>query len=974
MVLTDPREVLEGLNIIINGYNAKVTGVPNIINVFGYMENKSYGSSKADETGMPWKNIADTVQLLTSLDPADDFGGPILYRGTRFAVDLKNLPPLPIDYRVGGDTNISLLDFISEVCDAASCDFFFELVKGIVWGIKVYTISRKNPATLGKITEFIQSNPEFISSEVGIENVNAETGKFLIGGQKHEMYYQPRDGIDANAYVWPYWGVDNNQDVILGTGVNNEHKFTVDSSMLNVPGMDKTYTMNVNELRAASDARHSWELFLLCFDNKPGPHYQKATRLGLVSSAHALSLIKSFETDTVYTPVQYLRGPETSTDALLEQEYNIQQVYEFVKNYADQYYGKQFMVRTSFVKSKRDDTTKVITTSHKPIDSAFISEEDWPTAIAKNLLPLNVDAMSNDEGKISAYVKFDRAEELDFSELGPDDIVLSSNGKTAFVKCSVEPDIVYINYQGMTSPRAVVTLPAPVRDLKDNSNNYASIIQMIKDEHYPDSTITAAQLTSQVGGDALYAGQRGIAVLPNAVSLPLESQKNYGPWVSYGAQGKITFEKDDSLVPWNFGGDYATMNLVANSRVNETAANLTVMESGSIEYPGSPTFSFGQQLIAAGPYITNINTTVGSDGMKTTYRMEVWTPRYGKLSKSYTDRAVKVAQTQNAIRRRLRGRVSAKIAANQNRYLSIRKSRAVAANSTHPIIAGSVISEEYKYKTTETDENGDDIEIENTKTVYKQSIAMIPHYGMDTNLGQDYKEKGGMSLDGLFRVFSTDSGNTKMPHFEYNNTSGITDINSRALNPFKETDIQYVVTGEEPKKEIKCSDVEPYNSRGIALRGPLVVAGWGYDTEGLPTPSGGNQDFLPGYTHDTAKWKCGPVDLRWDDNNKVWAAGGGDNMRIAVAKSFIKSPFIEKIPVLYDPSSPSYPNVAFYKYKLSATSGLCFIYKNVNDLIKGSVTSTDYVTNIDTSKYITEGNVLIVFKQGGTYIPAYIGN
>ena len=299
------------------------------------------------------------------------------------------------------------------------------------------------------------------------------------------------------------------------------------------------------------------------------------------------------------------------------------------------------------------------------------------------------------------------------------------------------------------------------------------------------------------------------------------------------------------------------------------------MESGSIEYPGSPTFSFGQQLIAAGPYITNINTTVGSDGMKTTYRMEVWTPRYGKLSKSFTDRAVKIAQTQNSIRRRLRGRVSAKFSAAQNRYLGIKKSRAVAANSTHPIIAGGSVPDTYKYTTMVSGSNGEPSGVENTKLVHKQSLAMIPHYGLQTNLGEDYKNKGAMSLDGIFRVFSTKEGTRSLPHFEYTDASGESDINSNTLNPFVNTDIQYLLSGDEPKEDISSSGIDARNARGLALRGPLIVAGWGYDTEGSPVPSSGDGTFLPGYKYDTAKWKCGPVDLRWDDDNKVWSAGGG---------------------------------------------------------------------------------------------------
>lgn len=111
------------------------------------------------------------------------------------------------------------------------------------------------------------------------------------------------------------------------------------------------------------------------------------------------------------------------------------------------------------------------------------------------------------------------------------------------------------------------------------------------------------------------------------------------------------------------------------------------------------------------------------------------------------------------------------------------------------------------------------------------------------------------------------------------------------------------------------------NQRFMALRGPLVIAGWGFDTEGYPVPNasgepqeldnegypkriaspaddtGGFQDypgtilgknqqwdddkgqwsdpikedkFYKGWGLRSDLWPVGPVDLRWDHNRKVW--------------------------------------------------------------------------------------------------------
>lgn len=113
------------------------------------------------------------------------------------------------------------------------------------------------------------------------------------------------------------------------------------------------------------------------------------------------------------------------------------------------------------------------------------------------------------------------------------------------------------------------------------------------------------------------------------------------------------------------------------------------------------------------------------------------------------------------------------------------------------------------------------------------------------------------------------------------------------------------------------------NHRFLALRGPLVIAGWGYDVDGMPIPNasgepkeldgdgypkrianrkdqtggfqnyagtilGKNQkwdsdkeewtepfkesEFYKGWGLRPDTWPVGPVDLRWDENRKVWTA------------------------------------------------------------------------------------------------------
>jgi hypothetical protein len=74
--------------------------------------------------------------------------------------------------------------------------------------------------------------------------------------------------------------------------------------------------------------------------------------------------------------------------------------------------------------------------------------------------------------------------------------------------------------------------------------------------------------------------------------------------------------------------------------------------------------------------------------------------------------------------------------------------------------------------------------------------------------------------------------------------------------------------------------------RVMALKGPLLMQSWGYNTHGKPVPNLSDTDietnrgifhsktdyFMPGWLNKSHTWPVGPVDLRWDENRAVWTA------------------------------------------------------------------------------------------------------
>ena len=209
------------------------------------------------------------------------------------------------------------------------------------------------------------------------------------------------------------------------------------------------------------------------------------------------------------------------------------------------------------------------------------------------------------------------------------------------------------------------------------------------------------------------------------------------------------------------------------------------------------------------------------------------------------------------------------------------------------------------------------------------SIGIMPYRTFKSQLGRQTNEAnsddqltpwnsvGAVSLDGLFVPYTNAASAPFLPHFEDPEEEYAEEIGtSKTLDPFNPFDLltvegtsyaadEWMERGHSIAMALHSNPLDPdfqerysgadageeplsfnfqhdYWYRGkaetdgiksIALRSPLVLSGWGYDLDGNAVPA----DPDEGTVHNEAAWnanlwKTGPVDLRWDDNRKVWAA------------------------------------------------------------------------------------------------------
>lgn len=684
VTVVDPRVLLDGVQLILSEYSGSVGGVPNIINVYGYLESFGFGNSGANESGITWDRVVTVVQQLTGVTGAGGFnayGGPIRYKGFSYAIDLSNLQMLPAVYRIQGSPSISLMEALSEICSASGSEFFVRLEAGNI--IKIYTISRFNVPNKNVINQFVSQTAGACSKNVGLEMVNDTCAKMLIGGKKTNLSVRSKSTeTNYTNPIWQYWGYDLDGRVILSSDNENNETFTLDLRGLNFVYAER-YPTNVGEVRAALKNLESWQSYVSMYSHVeyiPVADGEFQARYYVTKNGNFVQSENTYRHNKVINPhfrkAQIMGLPSTftqNTDKLILRDQNpanymnmynpvlekkIEEFYNLFRAYVEQYYGRQFMVELPDLYVKTDSETGMNLFSQIPTSGGYLTDEQINDSINNNLLPANYDRLSLDDGRIECYARFNDYRNLDLSyfrnnalsTISNQDILIGANGFSVFVKCTVDPTIVFIG-NNYTIPRAIVSLPG-IFSTRTNGAEADSILLDFSTNM--GNSELADRLANSPFADALNDTMIPRAVHPDLIAVPMESQTDtYGPWYVAGAAGKTEIEHSSDLVPWNYGG-YELMNLTGESRVMDAAANLQWLETGSVEYPDIPVLQLGDQLLQSGPYVTDVQVDISENGAKTVYRMSSWTPRFGRLAKYNADRMQKTAKILQETRKNIR--------------------------------------------------------------------------------------------------------------------------------------------------------------------------------------------------------------------------------------------------------------------------------------------------------------------------------
>jgi hypothetical protein len=551
-------------------------------------------------------------------------------------------------------------------------------------------------------------------------------------------------------------------------------------------------------------------------------------------------------------------------------------VYRFVEDYARNYFGKKFLVRIPFfIYWKYENETTHLVATDEPCDGGYIPEG----SATLGLQYANENYFLDSDGKFQMYVRFNDTSNMDLQNLSAGDAVVQNNG--LFVRATQDTSYGVLYGENSIYPYIVVDIPpvfGKVTDPLGGIDDLATIMDLT-----PEAVVSMFE--ERQGSFPMRIAQPPYR--PDAVALPIKSNRvSYGPWGTFapwgqtGVAGKVFWDRNEELVPWNYG-DYNSLNQAAVAQLANAATNMQEVETATVELAEMPRINIGDLLVAGGPAVTDITVSQGAQGYTTSYVMQTFTPRRFGYQKAVADRLQRFGreaqQMRMAVRQLFQRRqelartqFAARVGYFQN------ASRAIMQQSPHEVLTGSMAHsaslDGYRTRCALGDP--------------REAVANVRADDPDI-----YWRSAAMSLEGLLRPFSTALTGTDagpMPHFE-SPASVITSTmqSSTTLNPFKSgCDIDYLASGHQgdypgTMHRLKTTQgtIDYDNARPLGLRLPLVGVGWGYEVTGKPVPNSGDEtgaintwssSFLANHMQKPEKWRAGPVLLNWDNWRKGW--------------------------------------------------------------------------------------------------------
>lgn len=885
LVLESPAKVLEGVQIILDGFQGTLfTGLNpgdpsaepvftnqlnNIWNPFAIKENYQYdgifGGADVNSMGFPTMVL---LELLEEISRGEhDFGGPIVFGITNYELDLTELKSTLAKinnyhlHRIKGPVQ-TLGGIIQEICDVIMHDFVVTITSkassisnGIITDpvIKVKMIDKSIPSDTNVVKTMVnkyEREEKIISAEVGKELTNAVTQKLVIGGQARRF-------VNVSKY-----------GAIQIFGKNKASKPSYTNHVVLEDGSLYLIT-ELLEVRCAMSSKDTWILYHLIKQFK-GELRRELSNMedGLFTQVRInQKIIEDLATgdlnvnDLLDASAATLEKKGKMYQDGIDPQSKLDRLYNSIRSAGEEFYGRKFFVPLPMEPGGVANNLKWVREDQDYVTSWKIASAAWVEGSDVNDI-----SFYDSDGRVysNAVFQYDPVN-ADYSQLGEN--YTQANGGLA-TKISVEDDLYWLNLGFGYRPYAIVDV---------NPVNYYDKITTNQNAFYYLLNLELGIEIDKLKKIAGFGADNGPLTynlvpdraIPSQFNIAQESTRyTWGPWWdwnSYKGQAEVVVES--SLTPENYGG-YAILNNVGFAFAYVANSEVDGVESGYVSVTDLPIGNIGERFAVSGPYVSSMSVSLSTGGIRTDYRFNTWTPQAGKLAKYNADRisnihksTVRFLQDQRnffakPVFRSLRLREGT-FAIGQNRPVGLNMG---GLN----MIGGNLLGNNLNMQGFNVTNGLGPMSQDYANSYGNSNEQWISPAEISRTLPETNDDK-----PSFIKPITTDH----TAKFDGNNPSPT----AQELNPYfsqESNDFQLAISGDEPT-DINMKNLDDIEKvRVSAFRAPMIMSGWTYDTMGLPTPADPNDSaaFIENVGTERAKWNTGPVDLRWDAERKVFTA------------------------------------------------------------------------------------------------------
>lgn len=874
--LTDPSQLLRNFTVIVDTYAGAIVAV-NLFNAFAAYQGCSTSG------GMPYKDVVAQIN-----------GGAVTTTtGYSYTMDLSQLlATAPDFYKVTGPT-VTVLDLVEGLCSVIGAEYYIGLKPDKTIVVNIIDLN----SGAGQDFSSIISQINGIGSELnyGEELRNEVTKTLLIGGPKH--YLSPVVSLVQ------YFGTDVNGVPAIATG--NSFNTLIKGLTLGNNVLNGYYSITENEILASLSGIQAWMLAV-------GAPNSGSLASAIVAATGMPNRIQFI------TNVEAFMNPRGDQLGIYAESISndLDTIYNYVKNLADTYYGKQYL----------GILNQNICSTGNNGETLF---SDVPTNAGGWVEGGGFLFFRTDDGRVNSYVSYNNSGicGANLTDIPDTDWIIDTN---LYVKADIDEKIYFVNGK----PAVIIKLPGRVTQglCSNKDKNRSGLFLQKLGESIPGSGITSSDEASRTDYSQInHIGYNQTpAIKPSAAVVAMRSNTDcYGPWAAGGGSGGTQVIVDPDIVPWTFGSS-ATMSNAATTIVANSARGLAKLATGSFTVAGLPSIDF-----SSFPFVPSINCTFGSGGVTTTYEFQTYTPKFGTAGSIYIDRIKDMGRSRQEQLKFLKALQVEQIKVGRaiQRVAAINK-----AQVKENVNKGGSLSRIFVGGLYTNSNNSREKVIVGTDTLAKSR----------NELASGYSSKAFMSSDGLYSPVSIrGDGNLPrfaqftpptnrsgpqlaQPPFNTNNTTqynvDITQSETNPLGPGHSIDI--VGRGSSvPNDGMMLSEISNpnYNTdyRFIAMRGPLVLHSWGYDLDGKPIPnaadttdnarqgnftgSGLQDSFLNDHMGKPSTWPVAPIDLRFDRKRGVWVSPQPYKIIVAKIKERINA-YGEGLGCLVSNDKPLYDN------------------------------------------------------------------